>query len=252
MRVTIDAAPPRRTEDRDAGIRVPTPATLADAVRAAGAGDAKVIAGGQSLLAVMKLGLAGRTNARRPGRRARPQAYRARRGRPHDRRDGHARRGGVVRGRAAGDPGARCAGRPDRRPPGAPPRTLGGSLASNDPAACYPAALLALDATVHTDRRRIAAADFFVGLYRPALAEDELITAVSFPRPQRAAYGQVQAAGVASPSRRRVRREERACGVRVAVTGAGPGVMRVPVCSRSGWAGLERRGMRRRRSTPKA
>ncbi len=66
--------------------------------------------------------------------------------------------------------------------------TLGGSLANNDPAACYPAALLALDATVHTDRRRIASADFLTGLYETALAPGELITAVEFPIPERAAY----------------------------------------------------------------
>ena len=66
--------------------------------------------------------------------------------------------------------------------------TLGGSLAQNDPAACYPAAVLGLGATVHTDRRQIAADDFFLGLYETALQPGELITAVSFPLPQRAAY----------------------------------------------------------------
>lgn len=66
--------------------------------------------------------------------------------------------------------------------------TLGGSIANNDPAADYPAALLALGATVHTDRREIAAEDFFTGMFETALAEDELITAVRFPIPQQAAY----------------------------------------------------------------
>ncbi|WP_420995835.1 FAD binding domain-containing protein [Cupriavidus sp. 30B13] len=66
--------------------------------------------------------------------------------------------------------------------------TLGGSLANDDPAACYPAAVLALDATVATDRRSIAADDFFKGLYETALAPDELITAVRFKVPDQAAY----------------------------------------------------------------
>ena len=64
--------------------------------------------------------------------------------------------------------------------------TIGGSLANNDPAACYPAAVLGLGATVHTDRRTIAADDFFKGLYETALADGEIITAVSFPAPAKA------------------------------------------------------------------
>ena len=66
--------------------------------------------------------------------------------------------------------------------------TLGGSVANADPAADYPAAVLGLGATIHTDRRTIAADDFFCGLFETALEEDELITAISFPVPKRAAY----------------------------------------------------------------
>ncbi len=66
--------------------------------------------------------------------------------------------------------------------------TLGGSIANNDPAADYPAALLALDATVHTSRRAIAAADFFTGLFETDLKKGEIILRVSFPVPQRAGY----------------------------------------------------------------
>jgi carbon-monoxide dehydrogenase medium subunit len=66
--------------------------------------------------------------------------------------------------------------------------TIGGSIANADPAACYPAAVLALGATIHTDRRDIPGDDFFVGLYETALAPGELVTAVSFPVPERAAY----------------------------------------------------------------
>ena len=66
--------------------------------------------------------------------------------------------------------------------------TLGGSIANNDPAACYPSAVLALGATVHTNLRTVAADDFFTGMYGTALGDGELVTAVSFPIPQRAAY----------------------------------------------------------------
>jgi carbon-monoxide dehydrogenase medium subunit len=66
--------------------------------------------------------------------------------------------------------------------------TLGGSIANNDPAACYPAAVLGLNASIRTDRRTIAADDFFKGMYETALASDELITAVAFPVPDKAAY----------------------------------------------------------------
>ena len=66
--------------------------------------------------------------------------------------------------------------------------TIGGSLANNDPAADYPAAVVGLGATIHTDKRKIAADDFFKGLYETALAADEIITALSFPMPKKAAY----------------------------------------------------------------
>jgi len=66
--------------------------------------------------------------------------------------------------------------------------TIGGSIANNDPAADYPAAVVGLGATVHTNKRKIAADDFFKGLYETALTGDEIITAVSFPAPKKAAY----------------------------------------------------------------
>jgi aerobic carbon-monoxide dehydrogenase medium subunit len=66
--------------------------------------------------------------------------------------------------------------------------TIGGSIAHADPAACYPSALLGLGATVHTTQRTIAADAFFTGLYETALKPGELITAVQFPMPQKAAY----------------------------------------------------------------
>jgi carbon-monoxide dehydrogenase medium subunit len=66
--------------------------------------------------------------------------------------------------------------------------TIGGSLANNDPAADYPAAVLALGATVKTNKRSIAADDFFKGLFTTALEDGEIITAVSFPVPAKAGY----------------------------------------------------------------
>jgi aerobic carbon-monoxide dehydrogenase medium subunit len=66
--------------------------------------------------------------------------------------------------------------------------TLGGSLANDDPAADWPAAVLGTGATIRTDRRAIAADDFFKGMFETALAADEIITAVDFPIAQRAAY----------------------------------------------------------------
>ena len=66
--------------------------------------------------------------------------------------------------------------------------TIGGSLANNDPAADYPAAVLALGATIKTNKRSIAADDFFKGLFSTALEDGEIITAVSFPVPAKAGY----------------------------------------------------------------
>jgi carbon-monoxide dehydrogenase medium subunit len=105
--------------------------------------------------------------------------------------------------------------------------TLGGSVAHNDPAADYPAAVLGLGATVITNKRKIAADDFFKGMFETALQAGEIITAVSFPAPKRAAYMKFK-----NPASRYamvgVFVAETAGGPRVAVTGAGPGVFRVP------------------------
>src|SRR6185312_2718512 len=66
--------------------------------------------------------------------------------------------------------------------------TIGGSIANNDPASDYPAAVVAVNATVNTNKRKIAGDDFFKGLYETALADDEIITSVSFPVAKKAAY----------------------------------------------------------------
>ncbi len=100
--------------------------------------------------------------------------------------------------------------------------TLGGSVANNDPAADYPAAVLGLAATVVTNKRRIAADDFFQGLFTTALEDGELITAIEFPIPERAGYVKFP-----HPASRYclvgVMVAKTADGIRVAVTGAGEG-----------------------------
>lgn len=97
--------------------------------------------------------------------------------------------------------------------------TIGGSLANNDPAACYPSAVLASGATVVTNKRRIAADDYFQGMFATALDAGEIITAVEFPIPQKAAYAKFM-----QPASRfaltAVFVAKGASGVRVAVTGA--------------------------------
>ena len=103
--------------------------------------------------------------------------------------------------------------------------TIGGSVANNDPAACYPSALLALGATVHTDARKISAQDFFLGMYATALNPGELITAVSFPIPKRAAYAKFKQAA-SRFAMVGVFVADTAQGVRVAITGASSGVFR--------------------------
>lgn len=106
--------------------------------------------------------------------------------------------------------------------------TIGGSVANNDPAADYPAAVLGLGATVKTNSREIAADDFFTGMFETALKEGEIVTQVSFPVPEKAAYVKFP-----NPASRYamvgVFVAKTAGGVRVAVTGAGAGgVFRVP------------------------
>jgi len=98
--------------------------------------------------------------------------------------------------------------------------TIGGSLANNDPAADYPAAVLALGATIKTDKRSIPADDFFQGMFTTALEQGELITAVEFPAPEKGAYEKFR-----NPASRYaivgVYVAKTSAGVRVAVTGAG-------------------------------
>jgi carbon-monoxide dehydrogenase medium subunit len=197
-----------------------TPGSVADAVKAAALEDSKYIAGGQTLLQSMKLGLIAPSALIDLGAIAEMKGIC---------RDGN----NVVIGAATthaevaaskdvqqaipalaelaghiGDRQVRNRG------------TLGGSLANNDPAACYPAAVMGLGATVHTNQRKIAADDFFVGVYTTALNEGEVITAVSFPVPDKAGWQKFK-----QPASRfslvGVFVAKTAGGVRVAVTGAG-------------------------------
>src|SRR5262245_52387266 len=105
--------------------------------------------------------------------------------------------------------------------------TIGGSISNNDPAADYPAALVALGATVQTTKRQIGAEDFFTGIFETALEPGEIVTAVRFPKTQSACYQKFR-----NPASRYaivgVFVARTPGGVRVAVTGAGPCVFRVP------------------------
>ncbi|NVN88339.1 MAG: xanthine dehydrogenase family protein subunit M [Rhodopseudomonas sp.] len=116
-----------------------------------------------------------------------------------------------------GDPAVRARG------------TIGGSVATNDPSADYPAAVLALNATIKTNKRSIAAEDFFKGLFATALDENEIITAISFPIPAKAGYSKMR-----NPASRFALTgvfvvQTKSGEIRVAATGASQnGVMRVP------------------------
>jgi len=107
--------------------------------------------------------------------------------------------------------------------------TIGGSLANNDPAADYPAAVLALAATIKTNKRAIAAADFFKGLFATALEDGEIITAVAFPVPAKAGYAKMRHPASRFALTGVFVAKTKAGDVSVAATGASQsGVMRVP------------------------
>ncbi|MDE2093534.1 MAG: xanthine dehydrogenase family protein subunit M [Burkholderiales bacterium] len=200
------------------------PASVADAKAALG-GDARYLAGGQSLIQAMKLRLSSSATLVDLSGIKDLQTIRM---------DGanlvigamvtHAAVGASADVKRAcpalaelaagiGDPMVRNMG------------TIGGSIANADPAACYPAGLVGLGATVHTNQRTIPADSFFTGLYETALQPGELITAVSFPPVQKAAYVKYK-----QPASRfalvGVFVSQSAGGVRVAVTGAKGSVFR--------------------------
>lgn len=107
--------------------------------------------------------------------------------------------------------------------------TIGGSIANNDPAADYPSAVVALDATVKTNKRSIKADDFFQGLFTTALEDGEIITEVSFPIPAKAAYSKMRHPASRFALTGVFVAKTKSGDVRVAATGASQnGVMRVP------------------------
>ncbi|BAS00077.1 FAD binding domain-containing protein [Blastochloris viridis] len=182
--------------------------------------DPKLIAGGQTLLPTMKLRLAapetiidlakveGLTGIHLEGRSLTIGAMT---------RHADVAASAIVRGALPALAGlAGSIGDPHVRNQG----TLGGSVANNDPAADYPAAVLALDATIVTNHRRINADTFFAGLFETVLEPDEIITKIVFPVPRRAGY-----AKFSNPASRYaivgVFVARFSTGIRVAVTGAG-------------------------------
>jgi aerobic carbon-monoxide dehydrogenase medium subunit len=202
------------------------PTSLDDAARGLGDADAKLVAGGMTLIPTLKMRLAKPTQLIDLG------AISALKGISEDgdtivigamTRHADVNRSDVVkRGVPAlaamagliGDPAVRNRG------------TIGGSIANNDPAADYPAAVVALNATVRTNKREIAADQFFTGMFETALQPGEVITAVRFPKVAQANYQKFR-----NPASRYaivgVFVAKTAAGVRVAVTGAGPCVFRV-------------------------
>lgn len=200
------------------------PAALADAVKLAEAGG-KLLAGGQTLLASMKLrlsapeqlvdlgGIKELTGIRKDGDAIVIAAM-----------SRHLDVANNAEVKAAFPALADLASRIGDRQVRAM-GTLGGSVANNDPAACYPSAVLATGATVVTSKREIAADDFFQGLFTTALEEGELITAIRFPIPKRAVYEKLRQKASHFPLVG-VFLAQYESGVRVAITGAGNGVFR--------------------------
>jgi len=203
------------------------PTSLDDAARRLGDEDAKLVAGGMTLIPTLKMRLA------KPSQLVDLGAIPALKGITEEgdsvvigamTRHIDVNRSAVVK-RAIpalaalagmiGDPAVRNRG------------TIGGSIANNDPAADYPAAVVALNATVRTNKREIAADSFFTGLFETALGEGEIVTAVRFPKVAQANYQKFK-----NPASRYaivgVFVARSPAGVRVAVTGAGPCVFRVP------------------------
>lgn len=193
-----------------------TPSTLAEAVAALGKDEAQALGGGQTLIPTLKQRLAS------------PSLLVSLSG--IDELNGVSVAGGIVtiggatpHAVVAAEAGAYPAlaalaggiGDPAVRTRG----TIGGSLANNDPSACYPAAVLGSGATIVTNTREIAADDYFQGMFTTALEEGEIITAVKLPIPEKAAYVKFE-----QPASRfalcGVFVSKGSDGVRVAVTGA--------------------------------
>jgi aerobic carbon-monoxide dehydrogenase medium subunit len=193
------------------------PTTVADAVKALAGAGAQALSGGQTLLPTMKARLAA------PSLVVSLTAIAEMKG-VCEAEGGLSVGGATTHAEVAREAGkyypalaslAAGIGDPAVRSRG----TIGGSLANNDPAACYPAGALASAAMIHTNKRKIAADDYFKGMFTTALGEGEIITSVTFAVPQKAAYVKFD-----QPASRfaltAVFVAKHASGVRVAVTGA--------------------------------
>ncbi|WP_138934141.1 FAD binding domain-containing protein [Roseovarius arcticus] len=164
------------------------PTSIADAVKALAADEAQPLGGGQTLIPTLKQRLA------MPSVLVSLSGINEMRGICTDDTGRLCIGGGTTHGEVAagafpglagmaakiGDPAVRNRG------------TLGGSLANNDPSACYPAAALGLGATIVTDNREIAADDFFQGMFDTALNDGEIITQVKFPVPVKSGYAKFE------------------------------------------------------------
>src|SRR6478736_1549995 len=203
------------------------PASLDDVTRGLGDADAKLVAGGMTLIPTLKMRLA------KPSQLIDLGAIPGLKGISADgdtvvigamTRHVEVNRSAVVRAAIPalaalagmiGDPAVRNRG------------TIGGSIANNDPAADYPAAVVGLNAVVRTNKREIAADSFFTGMFETALQPGEILTAVRFPKVAQANYQKFR-----NPASRYaivgVFVAKTPAGVRVAVTGAGPSVFRQP------------------------
>lgn len=194
--------------------------SVADAVKKAKGGDAKFLSGGMTLIPAMKTRLAAPSDLvdlsrikEMKGVKVSGKTVTIGAGTTHYEVSTDAKLAKACPALSSmashiGDPAVRYKG------------TIGGSIANNDPAADYPAAMLALGATILTNKREIAAEKFFKGLFETALKEDEVVTAVTFTVPAKAAYEKFR-----NPASRYaivgVFVAKGKDGVRVAVTGAG-------------------------------
>ena len=204
------------------------PAKVADAVKAMKkAKDGKYMSGGMTLLPAIKQGLASPSDVidlsgiKSSGATVSAKSVTVKAGTTHaevaaDKAVKKAIAALAVLASGIGDPHVRNRG------------TIGGSIANNDPAADYPAAAVGLGATIHTSERKIPADKFFTGMFTTALKSNEVVTQVEFPLPAKAGYAKFP-----NPASRYAMvgvfvAKLKDGSVRVAVTGAGPAVFRVP------------------------
>ena len=204
------------------------PAKLADAVKAMKkAKDGKFLSGGMTLIPALKQGLAEPTDVidlsglENTGVKAGAKSVSIKAGTTHADVAGNkdlkkAIPGLAVLASGIGDPHVRHKG------------TIGGSVANNDPAADYPAACIGLGATIHTSDRKLSADKFFTGMFSTALKDTEVITEIEFPIPKKSGYAKFPNPASLYAMAGVFVAQMGDGSVRVAVTGAGSSVFRVP------------------------